>query len=255
LVWKVTSRLRERGTYGVPTTVALLRPRASRTSQGPFGRREPTAPTYEWVGRPAPSPTTADTSTREDIVDAVIVEDEFHPGPSGPAAGAKGLPRAPEPHTQRPGTTRPGPSENNVSSRNGAASPVKPGLAAQHRSEWTYDRYLQEMASIALDAQQDKDLAEKLADGLAKVADALRAMASDLLHDKNIDTRVTDLIADLADSAGQMKIEAQRCADACGLAADAAVMAASEVARVYHEDLDAMAEVGLPYASAASHHN
>jgi hypothetical protein len=130
-----------------------------------------------------------------------------------------------------------------------------PGLAARHRTNITFDEYLVEVANIAVAAGVDKDQAESLAEALGKVADALRDMAADLVGDHNIDTRVTTLISDLADASTRMKLQAERCAVECGLANEAATLAGISVARVYGEDMKAMADAGLTVASAAAHHD
>ena len=105
----------------------------------------------------------------------------------------------------------------------GGQQPVRAGgMAAQHRTDITFDEYLMEIVNIAIDAGLDRERAEKLAEALGKVADALRDMATDLVGDHNIATEVTTLISDLADAAARMKLQAERCATECGLASEAA---------------------------------
>jgi hypothetical protein len=129
------------------------------------------------------------------------------------------------------------------------------GLAAQHRTDITFGEYLMEMANIAIQAASDQERAEALAEALDKVADALRDMAADLIGDHNVSTEVTELISDLADSAARLKQLAERCASECGLALEAAKLAAAMVARVYGQDMAAKEEAGLKYTSAAAHHD
>ncbi|MEU9261783.1 hypothetical protein AB0D68_25320 [Streptomyces sp. NPDC048212] len=129
------------------------------------------------------------------------------------------------------------------------------GMAAQHRTDITFDQYLVEIANIALAAGADQERAEELAAALGKVADALRDMATDLVGDHNVDTKVTNLISDLADAAGRMKAQAERCAQTCEIAAEAARLAAVGVARTYGEDMRAMDDAGLTHASSAAHHD
>lgn len=227
----------------------------------PFGR-DRTPPTTEWPGRPsrpgAPAP------GEDDVVDAVIVDDPSDPfgawrtARPGISRGTPGLPPAPEPHTQRPGTTRPVTSEGTTSV--GSSTEVsRPsgggGLAAQHRTDITYDEFLVRMANIALKAAADQERAEALMQALDKVADALRDMAADLIADHNIDTAVTDLIADLADAAARMKAQTEVCAAECGMAVEAAKLAAEIVSRVYGQDMAAKEDAGLAHASAAAHHD
>ncbi|WP_329212485.1 hypothetical protein [Streptomyces sp. NBC_01708] len=128
------------------------------------------------------------------------------------------------------------------------------GLAAQHRTNVTFDEYLVDIANIALASGSDKDEAKAIATVTGKIADRLREMAADLGNDHNIDTRIIDLISDLADAAGRMQQQAERCAENCEIAADAAGLAAVGVARTYREDLDAMDAGGVTHASAAAHH-
>jgi hypothetical protein len=188
----------------------------------------------------------------DDIVDADIVPDK----PVAVTTGAKGLPPAPEKHTARPGTSRPTSTEgSSVSSSQVSRPSGHSGLGVQHRTDITFDQYLMEMANTAIKAASDQERAEALMEVLAKVADALREMAADLVGDHNISTEVTDLITDLADSAARMKGQAERCAEQCGLAKEAAKLAAAMVARIYGEDMAAKEDAGLKHASAAAHHD
>ncbi|SEF19003.1 ATP/GTP-binding protein [Streptomyces sp. Ag109_O5-10] len=229
----------------------------------PFGR-DRTPPTAEWPGRPPR------TGTRppgeDDVVDAVIVDDPGDPFGTWRARRA-GLPRAPrkrrEPsipqqEIKRPGTSRPVSSEGStasVSSTEVTRPSGQGGLAAQHRTDITFDEFLVRMTNIALQAAADQERAETLMEALDKVADALREMAADLIGDHNIDTAVTSLIADLADAAGRMKRQTEVCAAECGMALEAAKIAAQIVGRVYGQDMAAKEEAGLTYASAAAHHD
>ncbi|MFJ8770212.1 ATP/GTP-binding protein [Streptomyces clavifer] len=197
--------------------------------------------TPEWPGHETSKQPPPPAGSEDDYVDAVIV---------GPAA----LPPAPEPHTARPGTTRPAAQEPHMSKPTTPASTQR-GMAAQHRTDVTFDQYLVEIANIALAACADQERAEELAAALGKVADALRDMATDLVGDHNIDTKVTNLISDLADTAHRMKVQAERCAQTCEIAADAARRAAVGVARTYGEDMRAMDDAGLTHASSAAHHD
>ncbi|MET8787989.1 ATP/GTP-binding protein [Streptomyces sp. NPDC004589] len=229
-----------------------------RSANSPFGPEDST-PTVEWPDHPTRPPR---PGGGDDYPDAVIVDDD-HPrsgrwsmsSPPPATAGAKSLPAAPEPHTQRPGTTRPPSKENQVSNTEVTTASGQGGLAAQHRTDITFDEYLMEIANIAVTAGLDKDRAEELAMALAKVADALRDMAADLVGDHNVSTAVTDLISDLADSASRMKQQAQRCAADCDIAYEAAKLAGGLVAKVYGEDMNAVTDAGLKYASSANHHD
>ncbi|MFH8886702.1 hypothetical protein [Streptomyces californicus] len=197
------------------------------------------------------------------MVEAVIVEDPGDPFGAdrlrrpGLTTGAPGLPPAPEPHTQRPGTSRFADTSTEGDSVSSAhvSKPSGGGLAAQHRTDITFGDFLMEMAATALKASSDQERAEVLAEALGKVADALREMAADLVGDHNISAEVTDLIADLADSAGRMKAQARRCAEQCGLAKEAVALVATQVARVYGKDMAAKRDAGLKHTSAAAHHD
>ncbi|MGW3638595.1 ATP/GTP-binding protein [Streptomyces sp. NPDC005143] len=225
------------------------RGRRGRSSDSPFGP-EPT-PTVEWPDHPNGPPKPAGKA-EDDIVDADIVPD----GPVAVTRGVKDRPPALEPHTERPGTSRPISTEGSSVSSAQVNKPSGQGnLAAQHRTDITFDEFLMEMANIAVQAASDQERAEALMEALGKVADALREMAADLVGDHNISTAVTDLITDLADAAGRMKEQAQRCAEQCGIAKEAARLAAAEVARVYGQDMDAKEDAGLKFASAAAHHD
>ncbi|WP_019711991.1 hypothetical protein [Streptomyces xinghaiensis] len=238
--------------------------RRGRSADSRF-RPEDQTPTVEWPDRPTRPGT---DGQEEDYPDAVIVDDpddpEERPGrratasPPPVTAGAGGLPPAPEPHTQRPGTTRPIGKENSVSDAQGAqvaAASRQGSLPTQHRADITFDEYLMAMANSALLAAAHQEQAEALAHTLGKVADVLRDMAADLVGDHNIETQVTELITDLADAAGRMKLQATRCAQDCDTAKEAARLAAAEVARVYGQDMAAKEEAGLTHASAAAHHD
>jgi hypothetical protein len=128
-------------------------------------------------------------------------------------------------------------------------------MAAQHATSITFDEYLMRTARIATAARDDKDRAANLSGNLAKVADALQAMAADLAGDHNIAPAVTGQIRALAEAAGRMKRQAARCAGESGNAAEAARLAADAVARVYGQDMQAVDEAGLSSASAAAHHD
>ncbi|MFI5634852.1 ATP/GTP-binding protein [Streptomyces sp. NPDC051664] len=224
--------------------------RRDRSSDSPFGPDE-SAPNVEWPDRPTRTSHPAGDGV-EDIEDAVIVPD----GPASVTTGVKGLTPAPGPHTQRPGTSRPTRTEgSSVSSAEVNRPSGQGGLAAQHRTDITFDEYLVEMANIAIQAASDQERAEALMEALGKVADALRDMAADLVGDHNISTEVTELISDLADAAGRMKQQAERCAEQCGIAKEAARLAAAEVARVYGQDMDAKEDAGLKFTSAGRHHD
>ncbi|MEU2357943.1 ATP/GTP-binding protein [Streptomyces misionensis] len=207
---------------------------------------------WEWPGREAGKPKSEPTG--DDIWDAVIVDDPADPFRATVSRPAS-LPRAPEPHTQRPGTTRPTAQEDPVASEVSKTASGQAGLAAQHRTDITFDEYLMEIVNIAVAAGLDKERAQDLAVALGKVADALRDMATDLVGDHNIATEVVDQITDLADAATRMKQLAERCAIDCELASEAARVAAMAVGRVYGEDIQAMDDAGLAHASSAAHHD
>jgi hypothetical protein len=205
----------------------------------------------EWPDHPTRPPKPA-VKDEDDIVDADIVPDK----PAAMTTGVKGLPPAPEKHTARPGTSRPTSTEGSSVSSASVSKPSGQGnLAAQHRTDITFDEYLMEMANIAIKAASHQERAEAIAEALGKVADALRDMAADLVDDHNIDTRVTDQITDLAEAAGRMKLQALRCAEQCGIAKEAAKLAAVMVARIYGQDMAAKEDAGLKHTSAAAHHD
>ncbi|MFE5108313.1 ATP/GTP-binding protein [Streptomyces sp. NPDC056663] len=224
--------------------------RRGRSSDSPFGPDD-SAPNVEWPDRPTRTSRPAG-GDEEDIEDAVVVPD----GPASVTTGVKDLPPVPEPHTVRPGTSRPTSTEgSSVSSAQVNMPSGQGGLAAQHRTDITFGEYLTEMANIAIRAASDQERAEALMEALGKVAGALREMAADLVGDHNISTEVTELISDLADAAGRMKQQAERCAEQCGIAKEAARLAATEVARVYGQDMDAKEGAGLKFTSGAAHHD
>ncbi|MGZ0200562.1 ATP/GTP-binding protein [Streptomyces sp. RM1] len=207
------------------------------------------------VDRPGgPTKSTKTEAAEEDIPDAVIVDDPSDPF-GATVTNTASLPRAPEPHTQRPGTTRLTAQEDPVAPEVSKTTSGQAGLAAQHRTDITFDEYLMEIVNIAIAAGLDKERAQDLAVALGKVADALRDMATDLVGDHNIATEVVDQITDLADAATRMKQLAERCAIDCELASEAARVAAMAVGRVYGEDIQAMDDAGLAHASSAAHHD
>lgn len=229
------------------------RTRGSRRDRGwpwnnPFEQADD-LPTVEWPDRPAPSPPPRGAGDGRRATAS----------PSAVTTGARGLPPAPERHTARPGTSRPTSHPRTEGSSVSSSQVSRPSgqglLASQHRTDITFDDYLVVMANIAIQAAADQERAEALSEALDKVADALREMAADLIGDHNITTAVTDLIADLADSAGRMKQQAERCGTECGLALEAAKLAAAMVARIYGQDMAAKEDAGLRYASAAAHHD
>ncbi|MFJ3481563.1 ATP/GTP-binding protein [Streptomyces microflavus] len=233
--------------------------------QDPFGEHDPEY-TAEWPGHsPADHQANSHQSDggADPVVDAVIVDDPSDPFGAdrlrqpGLTTGTPGLPPAPERHTDRPGTTKPDSTDSTEGSSVSGAhlSSGSEGVAAQHRTDITFDEYLMAMTNLALRAASDEERAESLAFSLGKVADALRDMATDLVGDHNVSTKVADLISDLADAAARMKAQAQRCAEQCGAARDAAVLAATQVGRVYGQDMAAKENAGLRHASAAAHHD
>ncbi|MFJ5212774.1 ATP/GTP-binding protein [Streptomyces nigra] len=172
------------------------------------------------------------------------------PSPST-AQDLKSLPPAPSSQPSHPPTAQ----EDHLASDVRKPASSQAGLAAQHRTDITFDEFLVEIVNIAIAADLDGDQAEKLAEALGKIADALRDMATDLIGDHNIDTAVTTLISDLADAASRMKLQAERCATECKAASEAATTAAMAVSRTYGEDIQAMDDAGLTHASAAAHHD
>ncbi|WP_052287668.1 hypothetical protein [Streptomyces sp. 769] len=202
---------------------------------------------WTWVGRENNKPWRP-PEPNEDYPDAEIVE-------------PRALPRAPEPHTQRPGTTRPSPQESPVSDRPAARPSGKAtrtgqaGLAAQHRTDITFGEYLVEIANIALGVSEVKESAQATANELGKIASALTDMAIDLMGHHNIETQVTNELADMADGARQTKVQTEWTAGECALAAETAQTAATSVARTYSADLNAMDAGGVTYASSAAHHD
>lgn len=228
------------------------RRRGGRSSDSPFGAGD-SAPTAEWPDHPTgPPPSTADSGEQGDIEDAVIVPDD----PAALTTGVKGLPPGPEKHTARPGTSRTTSTEgSSVSSAKGRRPTGQGGLAAKHRTDITFDTYLMEMANTAIQASSDQERAETLMRAIGKVADALRDMATDLVDDHNIEDAVIDLITAVADAALRMKQQAKRAGEMCGVANEAAKLAATMVARVYGEDMNAKQDAGLRHTSAAAHHD
>ncbi|MFD6282016.1 ATP/GTP-binding protein [Streptomyces sp. NPDC060209] len=246
-----TGRTGRAGRAGRTRRTGRHRPRGrgERPSDSTFGPVDPTL-TVEWPDRDRP-PRRAGQDADE-VVDADIVPD----GPAGATTGVKGLPPAPEKHSKRPGSSRPAPTEGSSVSSSEVNKPSRQAnLGAQHRTDITFDEYLMVMANAAIRAASDQERAEALMEALGKVADALRDMATDLVGDHNIDTEVTELIADLADAAARMQTQAKRCAEQCGIAKAASRVAATEVARVYGQDMAAKEEAGLKHASAAAHHD
>ncbi|WP_234021336.1 ATP/GTP-binding protein [Streptomyces sp. Tu 6176] len=226
-------------------------PSGAEESSG-TARPEDFGVTIDSPGRPNRPP---DSDPQEDdIPDAVIVDDPFDPFGATVTSRA-GLPRAPEPHTQRPGTTRPTAQEDFVASEVSTPTKARATMTAQHRTDITFSEYMLEIVNIAITAGVDRDRARDLVLALAKVARALRDMATDLVGDHNIATEVIGQVTDLADAATRMKQIAEQCADECDTASEAARLAAVSVGRVYSQDIDAMNEAGLAHASAAAHHD
>lgn len=230
--------------------------RRDRPADSSFGPDDST-PTVEWPSHPTGPPPTADSGGQEDIEDAVIVDDPADPS-GGNGSSPAGLPRAPEKHTARPGTSRPvqpTTEGSSVSSAKGRRPTGQGGLAAKHRTDITFDEYLMEMANTALQAASDQERAQVLMEAIGKVADALRDMAADLVDDHNIGPAVIDLITMVADAALRMKQHARKASEKCGMANEAARLAATMVARVYGQDMNAKQDAGLRYTSAAAHHD
>ncbi|MFC9817303.1 ATP/GTP-binding protein [Streptomyces virginiae] len=222
--------------------------REGRSSEGRFG--PPPRWTTEWPDHPSRPPGPAEADTGDDIVDAVIVPDE----PAAVTTGVRGLPPAPEPHAERPGTTRETHKEDSVSSSPARTGSAQSNMAAKHRTDITFDEFLVSVANIALAATSDKELADKLAAALGKLAKQLDDMAGELADDHNIDAEVTDLLSDLCEGTAQMKREVERCAQECHGAWEVAVIAGRSVAKVYGQDMDAKRDAGLAQVSSAAHH-
>ena len=189
----------------------------------------------------------------------ITVERADRPDPTGeagePAAiapGPLGLPAASEPRTERPGTSRPVQEEqvSSPSSRGGG----QPRMAARHQASITVYQYADNMARIDDQAGQDRDVADKLNEALAKIGRELRVWAADLVLDDNIDTETTDKIISLADDSAEMAVATERFAQGCWKAAEYAFTAREWVEQVYGEDIEAMKAGGLKQASAAGHH-
>ncbi|WP_326581713.1 hypothetical protein OIE69_43890 (plasmid) [Actinacidiphila glaucinigra] len=207
----------------------------------------------------APGPVAA-----EDLGITVERADEPH----SPPQGAR---QDPTPKELGPGTTSAEPQSHTASPTAGGATQSRErtvqqpaeapgtsgaaGLAPQHRTNITFAQFLQEMASMAVEAAGDQEYAQNLSKAMGIVADELRAMAGDLAQDHNVAPAVVNLLVDLADSAATLKFQAQLFAHRLATAATAAVMAAREVSRVYGEDMQAKRDAGLAHASAAAHHN
>jgi hypothetical protein len=174
--------------------------------------------------------------------------------PAGITPGPRGLAAAPEPHTQRPGTSRTSNEEDPMPPKTATTTGPAQHLAAEHQTDINLGEYLTEITNIAIASDTHKDRAEQIASALGQVADALRDMSTDLAGDHNIAPQVTDLIADLADDAGRMKLQAAHAAEECGNASQAGALAGMSVAQTYNRDVQAMDDAGLTYASAAAHH-
>ena len=174
------------------------------------------------------------------------------------AQGPLGLPRAAESHSARPGTSRPAQSRQHKEQEDKVSTPApvagQSGLAAQHRTDITLDDYLMEIAFIAQIASLGREQASDLAVVLLRITRALRETAEVLASDHNLDRQFVDEVETLADQADDMRAEAVRYAERCANAAEAALLAARDVARVYNPDLEAMDDAGLRHASAAAHH-
>lgn len=127
-------------------------------------------------------------------------------------------------------------------------------MAAQHRAAITIYEFMDEMEEISVQAGEDRDIAEKLAEALIRIARELRKMSAELAADDNIVKEVVDAVADLADSAADMAAQAVHFAQSCKTAAEHAFTAYRWVNQVYGEDVQAMSASGLSMASAASHH-
>ncbi|MFJ3658301.1 ATP/GTP-binding protein [Streptomyces nigra] len=235
-----------------------------------YGRRGRKKKTQEGKGRPGkrrrtvpPEPAgrlraedlgiTIERADRPDLSEQA--QRRAHSHPPDARRDLKSLPPAPDDQLSRPDTSRPDAQEDPLASHVRKAASSQEGLAAQHRTDITFDEFLVEIVNIAIAADLDGDQAEKLAEALGKIADALRDMATDLIGDHNIDTAVTTLISDLADAASRMKLQAERCATECKAASEAATTAAMAVGRTYGEDVQAMDDAGLTHASAAAHHD
>ncbi|MFD5610602.1 hypothetical protein [Kitasatospora sp. NPDC127060] len=226
--------------------ISFLKDLHDKTGQPPPGQQDPDPdpdpepepmPAYEW--RPGQQGAAEDED--DNIPDAEIVEDDDEPV-KAPAAPK------PEPGPEPSGEARP-------AARTRARTVGRQRTARQHRTEVTFGEYLTAMANIAVNASTDYLMVQEAIAQLRALARVLREMSSDLVGSHNIDRKVTNLIADLADFAATTSREADRLAQVCEKASTVAVLAAESVAKVYGEDLDAMDEGGLDEASAAVHHN
>ncbi|MFZ3562820.1 hypothetical protein ACOKM5_43595 [Streptomyces sp. BH097] len=175
--------------------------------------------------------------------------------PAGLTRGVPGLPPAPTPHTQRPGTTRPDSQEHSVADTQVAHRSTQGGLAVKHQTDITFDEYLIEMTSIAVQAGADGERAEAVTLTMTKVVALLKEMAADLADDHNVGPKVTGRIEAATERGDVMEETAQRFASMCADAFEGGKLAAGRVAKVYGEDMDAKQDAGIDHVSAAVHHN
>ncbi|MFG2844204.1 hypothetical protein ACGF12_13680 [Kitasatospora sp. NPDC048296] len=225
--------------------ISFLKNLHDKADQPPPGQQAPEPepepepmPAYEW--RPGQQGAAED---EDDIPDAEIVEDDDEPikAPTAPAP-------EPEPVPDPAGEARP-------AARTRARSVGRQRMARQHRTDTNFGEYMTAMVNIAVNSSTDYLMVQEAVDHLKFLAIALREMSADLVGSHNIDRKVTNLMADLADLATTTALEAKRLAEYSEKAAAVATLAAESVAKVYSEDLEAMDEGGLDEASAAVHHN
>ncbi|MFE0457772.1 hypothetical protein ACFW1A_00745 [Kitasatospora sp. NPDC058965] len=176
----------------------------------------------------------------EGVVDAEIVVDTGSNDLPSPSVAA---PAAEEPVT--PMTVR----------RRRRHGVTQRGIAREHRTNITFDEFLTAMANIAVNSAEDARMVKDAVEHLIKLAAELRVMSADLGGSHNIDRKVTNLLADLADYAAVTAQQSKVLAQASERAANVAMNTALSVAAVYSEDLEAMDEGGVEEASAAVHHN
>ncbi|MGR6998771.1 hypothetical protein ACU686_12675 [Yinghuangia aomiensis] len=128
------------------------------------------------------------------------------------------------------------------------------GLAAQHRTDITFDEYLVLMAQAAAASKGYHTFMGEAAGKLTRIAKALKEMADDLAGDHNIAAMVTMKVTEMAESAERMRRQAERAAAESETAFEQARRSASQVAAVYGEDMAEVEDKGLASASAAAHH-
>jgi hypothetical protein len=247
-----------------------LRGRASgrRPEDAPAAAKAPPVPadTVGWHTE-AVTDSPARTAYAPPLPEPLALEASAGPLPSPPpATGPSGGESAAEPDDQDddlpvvplafppPRAPRPAPTTDEENSMAKEVATAQTGLAAQHRTDITFDEYLVVMAQAAACCQGYRSAIAEAAPKLAKIADAVQEMADDLAGDHNIAAAVTVKLTELAEAAARMKRQAGRTADSLETTFETARQTATRVATVYGEDMAEVEDKGLASASAAAHH-